>query len=54
MVTIQVTTTQGAVLDILLGVTVVPLTPVLAANPGYLNTGMVVGVSDPGLVHGRQ
>ena len=43
MVTIQVTTTQGAVLDILLGVTVAPLTPVLAANPGYLDSGMVVG-----------
>ena len=43
VVTIQVTTTQGAVLDILLDVTVVPLTPVLAANPGYLDSGMVVG-----------
>ncbi len=43
VVTIQVTTTQGAVLTILLEVTVDPLTPVLAANPGYLDTGMVVG-----------
>ena len=43
VVTIQVTTTQGAVLNILLGVSVAPLTPVLAANPGFLNSGMVVG-----------
>ena len=43
VVTIQVTTTQGAVLSILLGVSVAPLTPVLAANPGYLDSGMVVG-----------
>ena len=43
VVTIQVTTTQGAVLDILLEVTVDPLKPVLAANPGSLDSGMVVG-----------
>ncbi len=43
VVTIQVTTDQGAVLSILVGVTVDPLTPVLATNPGYLDTGMVVG-----------
>src|SRR5208337_2893146 len=43
VVTIQVTTAQGAVLDILLEVTVDPLTPVLATNPGYLDSGMVVG-----------
>jgi YD repeat-containing protein len=43
VVTIQVTTAQGAVLDILLGVTVVPAKPVLAVNPGFLNSGMVVG-----------
>jgi RHS repeat-associated protein len=43
VVTIQVTTTQGADLTILLGVSVDPLTPVLAANPGYLDSGMVVG-----------
>ena len=43
VVTIEVTTTQGAVLSILLGVSVSPLTPILAANPGYLDSGMVVG-----------
>jgi RHS repeat-associated protein len=43
VVTLQVTTAQGAVLSILLGVTVAPLTPALATNPGYLNSGMVVG-----------
>ncbi len=43
VVTIHVTTTQGAVLDILVEVTVVPLTPSLSANPGYLDSGMVVG-----------
>jgi RHS repeat-associated protein len=42
-VTIHVATDQGAVLDIPLGVSVLPLTPVLATNPGSLNTGMVVG-----------
>ena len=42
-VTIQVTTTQGAVLNIPLGVSVVPLTPILAVNPGSLSTGMLVG-----------
>ena len=43
VVTIDVTTDQGAVLDILLEVTVLPLTPILAANPGYLDSGMLVG-----------
>ena len=43
VVTIALTTTQGAVLDLLVGVSVDPLKPVLAANPGYLDTGMVVG-----------
>ncbi len=43
VVTIEVTTAQGPILDLLLGVTVDPLTPVLAVNPGYLDTGMVVG-----------
>ncbi len=43
VVTIQVNTTQGAVLDILLGVSLAPLTPLLATNPGYLDSGMVVG-----------
>ncbi|MFI5458474.1 MAG: SdrD B-like domain-containing protein [Isosphaerales bacterium] len=43
VVTIQLTTAQGATLDILVGVTVRPLQPVLAANPGYLDSGMVVG-----------
>ena len=43
VVTIQVTSAQGTVLDILLSVSVVPLTPKLAANPGSLDTGMLVG-----------
>ena len=43
VITIALTTTQGAVLDLLVGVSVDPLKPVLAANPGYLDTGMVVG-----------
>jgi RHS repeat-associated protein len=43
VVTIDVTTAQGAVLDILLEVTVLPLTPSLATNPGYLDSGMLVG-----------
>ncbi len=43
VVTIQVATNEGAELTILLGVSVVPLTPVLAVNPGYLDDGMVVG-----------
>jgi RHS repeat-associated protein len=43
VVTIQITTTQGAVLSILLEVSVAPLVPVLAANPAYLDSGMVVG-----------
>ena len=43
VVTIHVTTDQGATLDILLGISVRPLTPMLSVNPGYLNSGMVVG-----------
>ena len=43
VVTIQVATAQGAVLDIPLGVSVLPLTPVLAVNPGFLSSGMAVG-----------
>ncbi len=43
VVSIHVTTTQGAELTILLGVTAVPLTPILAVNPGYLDVGMVIG-----------
>ena len=43
VITIALSTTQGAVLDLLVGVSVDPLEPVLAANPGYLDTGMVVG-----------
>jgi len=43
VVTIEVATAQGAVLSILVGVSVDPLTPVLAVNPGYLDSGMVVG-----------
>ncbi len=43
VVTIHVTSAEGAVLDILVSVSVVPLTPLLATNPGYLNSGMLVG-----------
>src|SRR5262249_13000229 len=43
VITIQVTSAEGAVLSIELGVTVLPLAPSLATNPGSLNTGMVVG-----------
>ncbi len=43
VVTIALATTQGAVLNILVGVTVRPLAPTLAANPAYLDSGMVVG-----------
>jgi len=43
VVTIDVTTAQGSVTKIELGVSVVPLAPILATNPGYLNSGMVVG-----------
>ena len=43
VVTIQITTNNPAEVDIPLGVTVVPLAPILATNPGYLNSGMVVG-----------
>ncbi len=54
VVTIQVTTTQGAVLSILLEVSVAPLTPVLAANPAYLDSGMVVGDQSLRFVHDHQ
>lgn len=43
VVTIHVTTNEGAVHDILLEVTVLPLVPSLSANPGFLNAGMLVG-----------
>ncbi len=43
VVTIHVAAAEGAVLDILLEVTVLPLTASLTADPGFLNTGMVVG-----------
>ena len=43
VVTIDVTTAQGAVLAIVMEVTVLPLTPVLASNPGSLVSGMLVG-----------
>ena len=54
VVTIQVTTTQGAVLDILLGVSVVPLTPILAVNPGFLNYRHARRRPDACLLHRRQ
>jgi hypothetical protein len=43
VVTIQLTSAEGAVLNILVGVSILPLAPNLAANPGFLNTGMLVG-----------
>jgi CARDB/Carboxypeptidase regulatory-like domain len=43
VVTIHVTSNEGAVLTILLEVTVLPLTPSLATNPGFLDAGMLVG-----------
>jgi hypothetical protein len=43
VVSINVTTDQGAVLDIPLNVSIAPLTPVLAVQPGSLDSGMVVG-----------
>ncbi len=43
VVTIHVVSAEGAVLNIPMGVYVVPLTPQLAVNPGYLNSGMLVG-----------
>ena len=43
VVQIHVTSAEGAVLDIPFGISVVPLKPQLNANPGSLNTGMVVG-----------
>ena len=43
VVSIALTSTQGAVLELLVGFTVDPLMPVLTADPGYLDTGMLVG-----------
>ncbi len=43
VVTINVTTTQGAVLTILMEVTVLPLTPSLSTSPSSLVSGMLVG-----------
>ena len=40
---LQVASAEGAVLDIPVNVTVVPATPRLLANPGSLDTGMLVG-----------
>jgi len=40
---IQVTSNEGAIIDIPVAVNVVPVTPQLVANPGYLNVGMLVG-----------
>ena len=54
VVTIFVATTQGAVLDILLEVSVLPLEPSLAVNPGYLDSGMLVGCPEPRVLHHRQ
>jgi RHS repeat-associated protein len=42
-VVLHVTSAEGAVLDIPVNVVVAPGTPQLAANPGFLKTGMVVG-----------
>jgi hypothetical protein len=40
---LHITSAEGAVLDVPLNVTVVPLTPQLVANPGFLERGMVRG-----------
>ena len=42
---IKVTSAKGEVLNIPLGVSVVPLTPQLSTNPGYLVSGMLVGTT---------
>jgi hypothetical protein len=41
--TIQVTSAEGAVLDISINVSVLPLTPILSTTSGSLQSGMVVG-----------
>ena len=43
VVTIHVTSAQGVSLSILVGVSEAAFTPILATNPGYLDSGMVVG-----------
>ena len=40
---LDVAAMQGATLDIPINVNVVPLTPMLSADPGYLNVGMLAG-----------
>ncbi len=42
-VTFRLTTAEGATLDVPASVTVSPLAPVLLANPGYLEAGMLRG-----------
>lgn len=41
--TLTITSAEGAKIGVAFNVSVLPLTPALVANPGYLNTGMVVG-----------
>ncbi len=54
VVTIQVTTTQGAVLNILLGVSVVPADADPGGQPGLPGFRHARRHPDPRLVHGRQ
>jgi hypothetical protein len=42
-VDIHVTSAEGAVFDFLINGNVVPQTPILSSNPGFLNAGMLVG-----------
>ena len=42
---IVITSTQGATVSVPFSVTVIPLHATLVADPGYLNTGMVVGTT---------
>jgi hypothetical protein len=43
VVVIHITSSEGAVCDIPVAVQILSLSPQLSANPGFLNTGMVVG-----------
>jgi hypothetical protein len=42
-VVFHVTSAEGAVFDIPINIDVIPATPELVSNPGYLDTGMLVG-----------
>src|SRR5262249_22741604 len=41
--TLHITSAQRAVLDVPVNLTIVPLTPQLIANPGFVNSGMLRG-----------